>query len=118
MEQLLDFDRFLAEVKQETLPVRVYGKVYRVRREVPAVLILTLALSDRQDGTAMAKACLQAAQTLFGDDALTEFCRNGMSAAALCHLVEQTLSSILQPMQSEITYDDDGSSPEDPVGKA
>lgn len=115
MEQMLDFDRFLSEIKQETLPVRVYGKIYRVRREIPAILMLTLALSDQQDTAAMGKAYLQAAQTLFGDEALKEFCRYGMSSAALCNLVEQTLNRIIQPLQSEIS-DDDGRQ-EDFMGK-
>ena len=116
MEQILDFDRFLSEIKGETLPVRVYGKIYRVRREIPAVLMLTLALSDRQDAAAMGKAYLQSAQTLFGDDALKEFCSCGMSSAALCNLVDQTLNRITQPLQSEMSDDDDGT-PEDPMGK-
>lgn len=95
MGNMLDFDRFLAEKREEYVTVTVYGRRFRVKKAVPALLPLTLARAGENGREALGKALLQAGDALFGREAMDGFCRAGMAADSLTALVEQTLALIL-----------------------
>lgn len=106
MEKTLDFDRFLAEKQEESLTVRVYGEEYRVRKEIPALVPVLLARHAEENAGEKGKALLQAADVLFGREAIDGFCRKGMSSEALCQLVEQVFGRILGTEEEQVLEDD------------
>lgn len=110
MDEYLDFDRFMAEMEGETLKVKVYGTVYTVKREIPAILPLTLARAEGKGRADLGRAVLNAAEMLFGSEAIDHFCSRGMSSRALSALVQHTLQRIIREDRTE-TLDDDGGVP-------
>ena len=71
----LDFDRFLSEKKQEYLTVRAFGAEYRVKREIPALLPLTLARAEEAERpAALEMALLRAADVLLGRENVDALC--------------------------------------------
>ncbi|MBQ9301291.1 MAG: hypothetical protein IJ214_12370 [Clostridia bacterium] len=109
---MLDFDRFLSEKKKAYVTVSVFGKPYRVRREIPALLPILLARAEAEGQAAeMGKALLKTGDMLFGAENVDGFCRQGMTAEELTELVEQTLALICgkKPENDTETLEDDGS---------
>ena len=106
MDKVLDFDRFLAEKQEETLTVRVYGKDYRVKKEIPALVPVLLARHAEDDAQEKGKALLQAGDLMFGREAIDGFCRRGMSAEKLAALVEQVFARILGTEEKQVLEDD------------
>ena len=114
-EKTLDFDRFLSEKRAEYVRVRVMGREYRVKKEIPALLPLTLARAEEGGETAeMGRALLRAADTLFGRENVDALCRKGLSADDLTALVERTLALICghEAKDKGVTLSDDGVAPE------
>ncbi len=106
----LDFDRFLAEKRSEYVTVTVFGRPYRVKREIPALLPILLARAEETSPEALGRALLRTGDMLFGAEAVDAFCREGMSAGELTALVEKTLAMICgggKAADSE-TLDDEG----------
>ena len=116
---MLDFDRFLSEKRGETVTVRVYGREYRVKKEIPALLPLLLARAGEGAAEEMGKALLQTGDLLFGAENVDGFCRKGMTAEELTALVEQTVTLICgqTPMGDRLTLMDDGSPEEEETAK-
>ena len=106
MDKVLDFDRFLAEKQEETLTVRVYGKDYRVKKEIPALVPVLLARHAEDDPEKKGKVLLQAGDLMFGREVIDGFCRKGMSAEALSQLVEQVFARILGTEEKQVLEDD------------
>ena len=95
MGQTLDFDRFLAEREKQYITVCVYGKEYRVKREIPAIVPIMLARAGEDGGAELAgRALLQASEMMIGREAVDAFCRQGMSADELGALIERTFALI------------------------
>ena len=114
-EKTLDFDRFLSEKRAEYVRVRVMGREYRVKKEIPALLPLTLARAEEGGEPAeMGRALLRAADTLFGRENVDALCRKGLSADGLTALVERTLALICghEAKEDGVTLSDDGETPE------
>lgn len=112
----LDFDRFLSEKRGEYVTVSVFGKPYRVKREIPALLPILLARAEAGGQPAeMGKALLRTGDMLFGAESVDGFCRQGMTAEELTALVEQTLALICgqKPRADIETFEDDGSRQDD-----
>ena len=106
MEKVLDFDRFLAEKQEETLTVQVYGKKYRVKKEIPALVPVLLARHAEEDAEEKGKVLLQAGDLIFGREAIDGFCRQGMSAEELAALVERVFACILGAEDTQVLEDD------------
>ena len=106
MDKVLDFDRFLAEKRQETLTVRVYGQDYRIKKEIPALVPVLLARQAEEDAEEKGKVLLQAGDLMFGREAIDSFCRKGMSAEKLAELVEQVFARILDTEETQVLADD------------
>lgn len=112
-EATLDFDRFMAEKACEYVAVKVYGRLCRVRREIPALLPMLLARAAEISPEEMGRAMLRTGDMLFGPEQMDEFCRQGMTAGEMTALVERTLALICgKPEAGDAeTLEDDGSGP-------
>lgn len=106
MDKMLDFDRFLAEKRQETLTVRVYGQDYRIKKEIPALVPVLLARQAEENAEEKGKVLLQAGDLIFGQDVIDGFCRKGMSAEKLAELVEQVFARIMDTEETQVLEDD------------
>lgn len=105
----LDFDRFMSEKRAEYVTVTVYGRPYRVKREIPALLPILLARAGEEAPAKMGEALLRAGDVLFGPENMDGFARKGMSARQAAELVERTLGMICgQEMGDSGTIPDDG----------
>ena len=99
---MLDFDRFLKEKQGETLKVRVFGRTYEVRKEIPAIVPILMARSEQamgKDGEEMedgeaTRLVLRAADALFGEKAMDEMAGKGLGVEDLGELVRQVFTAI------------------------
>ena len=110
----LDFDRFLSEKRQEYLTVRAFGAEYRVKREIPALLPLTLARAEEAERpAALEMALLRAADVLLGCENVDALCEKGIGATELTALVEKILAEVCGVEGAETAVlEDDGRPPE------
>ena len=108
MEDMLDFDRFLAEKEKRTLPVRVMGKVYAVRPEFPAIVPILMARSEEMGEGDATRLVLKAADALFGKEAMDEIAGKGLTVEELAELVRQVFTRIQRQDEAEEIRDDDG----------
>lgn len=108
MEDMLDFDRFLAEKERKMLPVRVMGKVYSVRPEIPAIVPILMARSEEMGDGDATRLVLKAADALFGKEAMDEIAGKGLSVEELAELVRQVFARIQKEDGEEEVRDDDG----------
>ena len=93
--KLLDFDLFMAEHTKETLEVKVYGKIYKIVKEVPAVVPVMMARAEESaNSTLSGQMVMRAADGWFGEDAVNEFCAKGMSTSELRDLVTKVFSAV------------------------
>lgn len=90
MSKVLNFDKFIQEKNKETIDVTVFGKVYTVKAEVPAIVPVMMARAESEsDQQAATKAIIRAADSMFGTKAIDEMCANGISSTALSELVQK-----------------------------
>ena len=108
MEDMLDFDRFLAEKERKMLPVRVMGKVYAVRPEIPAIVPILMARSEEMGEGDATRLVLKAADALFGKEAMDEIAGKGLTVEELAELVRQVFTRIQRQDAAEEIRDDDG----------
>lgn len=95
MSKVLDFDLFMAEHNKETIDVKVFGKTYKVAKEVPAIVPVMMARAEESaDSTLSGQMVLRAADGWFGTDAVNEFCSKGMTTSELSNLVTQIFRAI------------------------
>ena len=118
--RFLDFDAFLSEKEEKTIDVRIFGKVYTVSANVPAILPLKYrrAQKDRENPEMQSEvnmAVFDIADMLFGKEAMDEICGKGLSAADLNELVSSVLSRIQKIYDSE--DDEEGETYGDVTGK-
>lgn len=102
MSKVINFDQFMAEKKQEVITVTVFGKEYSVPAQIPAVVPIMMARAERTknplDNTRM---IMFAADALFGNSAVDELCKNGMSGSDLASLVSMIFQKIQAPDDEE-----------------
>lgn len=95
MGKVLDFDLFMQEHEQATIDVTVYGDVYKVPMEVPAIVPVLMARAEMDnDSTVSMKLILRAADTMFGAENVDKMCKKGMSARNLATLIEMLFKQI------------------------
>lgn len=91
----LNFDNFMAEKNAELIEVTVYGKKYKVKRQIPAIVPIMMARAN--EGTERSEvmlSILRAGDIMFGKDAIDMFCEKGMSSDMLAELIQQTFNLI------------------------
>lgn len=95
MSKLLDFDQFMAERNKETIDVKVYGKTYKIAKEIPALVPIMMARSEEDENSTLSgQMILRAADGWFGKKTVDEFCRKGMTTNELSNLVTQLFRAI------------------------
>ena len=109
MKNMLDFDCFLREAREEMLEVRVYGETCLVRPSIPALVPVMMARAERMDDAEAAMLMLRAADALFGKAQVDRMCEHGMSTEELAELVQRTFRLIQgeEPEEAEEAMDDD-----------
>lgn len=95
MNKVLDFDQFMAERNKETVDVKVYGKTYKIAKEIPALVPIMMARSEEDSNAEVSgQMILRAADGWFGKKVIDEFCAKGMTTRELCNLVTQLFRAI------------------------
>lgn len=93
--QTLNFDLFMQEKKKKTLDVTVFGELYSVPMEIPAIVPVMMARAEESEseneGT---KAVMLAADALFGEANVNKMCRKGISATDLASLIQKVFGMI------------------------
>lgn len=91
----LNFDNFMAEKKAEYIDVTVFGKQYKVKREIPAIMPIMMARANESTKREeVMLSILRAGDIMFGEKAIDTFCENGMSSDMLAELIQQTFNMI------------------------
>ncbi len=111
MNTVLDFDLFLREKEEKLLEVRVLGSSYFIKPEIPALIPITLArAAEGLSPEETIRMSLQAADAIFGREAMDEMCRKGLTTGELAELVQKTVGLIRgdEPEDGEILADDAG----------
>ena len=93
--KFIDFDRFLDEKKQTSLTVKVYGKEYKIKDEVPAIVPILLARAgESANNSTIGDTIMRAGDIMFGKDVITELCNKGMSAEEMGALIRTVFSRV------------------------
>lgn len=75
MSRYKDFDEMWSEMKCETIPFRAFGREYRIRKQIPAAIVLEMAAREGEPGAKLpAELIYRAARLIFGREALDEMC--------------------------------------------
>lgn len=114
----LNFDNFMSEKKTEYVTVTVYGKAYKIKQQIPAIVPVMMARAD--ESTAQGEvmlAVLRAGDIIFGKDTINEFTEKGMSADELAALIQQTFSLISNTDVDGDDVDDDTAEYDDESSK-
>ena len=102
--KVLNFDKFISEHNQDKIEVTVYGKVYKVPCEIPAIVPVMMARAEQGANEMLSsQMVIKAADSLFGAEAVNEFCAKGMTGPMLSELVKRMFDTI-----NGKTDDDDG----------
>ena len=99
MDKILHFDRFLAEKDRELLTVEIYGELYEIPAEIPAIVPLKMARAERMRdasarGAEYQRLIFEAADALFGEAQIDRICAKGISARELAQLVQKCFEMI------------------------
>lgn len=109
----LNFDNFMTEKKAEPVIVTVFGKEYKVKPEIPAIVPVMMARANESMTDAEAsKIVLKAADAMFGANAIDEICAKGMTTEQIGELVKKTFAVIsgqdVDGEDAETLSDEDG----------
>lgn len=95
MSKVLNFDLFMAEHNRETIEVTVFGDVYKVPCEVPAIVPIMMARAEESKvGNDSTKMIMKAADAMFGAKNLDKMCAKGLTAVQLANLIERLFKTI------------------------
>ena len=95
MSKTLNFDLFMQESEKHTLDVTIFGDVYTVPMEIPAIVPIMMARAEESmNPSDSTKMIMRAADAMFGVEAVNTMCRKGMTAKNLAKLVEQLFAEI------------------------
>lgn len=111
--RMLNFDSFMAEKQAEYITVTVFGKQYKVKKEIPAIMPIMMARANEETNREQVVfSILRAGDIMFGKKAIDEFCNKGMSSEMLSELIQQTFNMISNEdvdgdeLEDEATFDD------------
>lgn len=111
MANIKSFDKFVSEMKHDTLSFRIFGKTYKIAKRIPALLMLEISKYD--DGAAIpAKLLFRAAYQIFGEDTIREL---GQHPEFTIEVLNELLSWAFAAINGsddagmeEVTEDDNG----------
>lgn len=111
--RMLNFDNFMAEKKAEPVIVTVFGKEYKVKPEIPAIVPVMMARANEAMTDAEAsRIVLKAADAMFGAKAIDEMCEKGLTTDQIGDLIKKTFAVIngqdVDGEDAEILSDEDG----------
>lgn len=109
----LNFDNFITEKKAEPVFITVFGKEYKVKPEIPAIVPVMMARANEAMTDAEAsKIVLKAADVMFGARAIDEMCEKGLTTEQIGELVKKTFAVIngqdVDGEDAETLSDEDG----------
>lgn len=112
-KRTLNFDNFMMEKKEDPIEVTVFGEVYRVKPEIPAIVPVMMARSnDELSDSDASRMVLRAGDIMFGRENIEKFCEKGMSVNDLGMLIRKVFDTIngtsLDDDDTETLTDDDG----------
>ena len=94
-KRTLNFDNFMMEKKEDPIEVTVFGEVYKVKPEVPAIVPVMMARSNEEMSEADASMMvLRAGDIMFGKNNIEKFCEKGMSVNDLGLLIRKVFDMI------------------------
>lgn len=111
--RVLNFDNFITEKNEEPILVTVFGKEYKVKPQIPAIVPVMMARSNENmsEGDA-SRMVLRAADIMFGKEAIEELCEKGISVADLGSLIKHVFDMIngtgVDDDDAETLSDEDG----------
>lgn len=89
MEKFKDFDEFFKELKEETIQIKLYDKVYDLPAEIPASLMLEVfRMYKTGTETVDDSKQLDIAMNMLGEANVQEWCDKGMSMKKLGKIME------------------------------
>lgn len=107
-----DFDQFISEKESEYITVKILDKEYTVQKEIPALLPVLMARHEGSiDQQEQSRLLLRAADMLFGEGAVDEMCKKGLSTKSLIKIIEKLFKLI------GANDDDDSEELDDESGK-
>ena len=111
MANYKDFDAMFAEMKQETIPFKAFGKVYHINKRIPASIVLELSRREK-GGTLDNDFMLNAGLQIFGNDILNELCaHHDFTVDMLGEMIKWAFEAIngkVEDEGEELTEDDMG----------
>ena len=95
---VLNFDKFMSEKTHEYITVTAFGKEYKVKKEIPAIVPIMLARAAEDKGKSARQeiglAMLRAGDVMFGKDAINEMCAAGASSSDLSELFRMVFGMV------------------------
>lgn len=90
----IDFDKFMSERNAETFDVVVFGKTYKCKKEIPAIVPLKMARAEQADPAESIKLVFSAAASLFGSEGVENMCADGITFNEMSQLVKKAFDLI------------------------
>lgn len=102
MGKMLNFDNFIQEHEKRTMDVTIFGDVYVVPMEIPAIVPIMMARAEEtMDSRENTRMIMRAADALFGVEGVNQMCRKGMSAKRLITIIEKVFAEIMHPEKED-----------------
>lgn len=93
--RVLNFDKFMNEKKHEYITVTVFGKDYKVKNEIPAIVPIMLARAGEDaNNSDVGLAMMKAGEIMFGKEAVDEICEAGASVEQLSQLFKMVFQMV------------------------
>ena len=95
MENYKDFDAFFSEIQEENLTIKLYGKEYKIKKDVSAKLMISLMniISDQGNNYALREAeLLDISIKILGEENVNEWCEKGITSKQLEKIIEWFMS--------------------------
>lgn len=88
------FDAFISEMKCETIPFEIFGKIYHIKKRIPAVIVLEMAKHE-EDEAMPNSITFKAANQIFGEKILAELCKHpDFTVEVLSEMIKWAFSAI------------------------
>lgn len=110
INDFMDFDAAFAEMNHETVSFKVFGKTYKIKKEIPAYIV-TQMMRLEDDDTLPTRVIFKAADLIYGKKVIDELCEHdGFSAEQLNMMVKWAFEAVhgkKNEKPKEQTEDDD-----------